>query len=180
MKQVWMSCVKDEFDLGHLIQTRAEFSHTIAVMDRIGGWIEEVSDEDGGAEHWRRAYGSFQRQSSAKDKITWKLSGHRDEFFLEAINWVCASLQDNHDWISEFSLVLQDNKIMEALSYDIEVSCVVHWELLWYALQFEQRFSERWCHPRNGQQGDWPSKPPSSFFPHRHKRQSTYFEGTKD
>ena len=26
---------------------------------------------------------------------------------MEAIKWVCASVRDNHNWISEFSLILQ-------------------------------------------------------------------------
>ena len=39
-KQVWTSLVKDDFDLAHLIQTKEIFLYAIAVMDRIGGWIE--------------------------------------------------------------------------------------------------------------------------------------------
>ena len=31
----------DRFDLETAIQTKAEFSHAIAVMDRMGGWEEE-------------------------------------------------------------------------------------------------------------------------------------------
>ena len=34
---------------------------------------------------------------------------------MEAINWVCASAKDNHEWISEFSLILQDSKILGVL-----------------------------------------------------------------
>ena len=36
-------------------------------------------------------------------------------------------------FFSEFSLVMQENKIPEALNYDIDVSCVVQWEMLWYS-----------------------------------------------
>ena len=39
------SCVKDEFDLTNLIQTKAEFSYGIAVMDRNGGWIDGRNEE---------------------------------------------------------------------------------------------------------------------------------------
>ena len=40
LKQVWTSYVKDEFDLVHLFQTKAEISFAIAIMDRIDGWVE--------------------------------------------------------------------------------------------------------------------------------------------
>ena len=29
---------------------------------------------------------------------------------MEAINWICAYFQEDHDWISELSLVMQENK----------------------------------------------------------------------
>ena len=50
LKQVWASHITEEFDLTHLIQTEAQFSHAIAVVDRIGGWIEEGRNGDGGSQ----------------------------------------------------------------------------------------------------------------------------------
>ena len=40
---------------------------------------------------------------------------------FKAIDWVSARFQDNHDSISEFSLVLQENQIRAALNCDIDV-----------------------------------------------------------
>ena len=40
---------------------------------------------------------------------------------MKAINLVCTSVQENHEWVSEFSLVLQESKILGALNYDIDV-----------------------------------------------------------
>ena len=37
---------------------------------------------------------------------------------MEAVDWVLADLQEDHDWISEFSLALQENKFLHALHYD--------------------------------------------------------------
>ena len=34
---------------------------------------------------------------------------------MEAINWTCPSVQDNHDWVSNFSLVLRYTIIKVAL-----------------------------------------------------------------
>ena len=49
---------------------------------------------------------------------------------MEAITCFCARIQHNHEWISEFSLVFQKNKIL-ALNYDVDVPCIVQWEMLW-------------------------------------------------
>ena len=41
LKKFWQSSVDDRFDLDNAIQTKAEFSHAIAVMDKLEGWEEE-------------------------------------------------------------------------------------------------------------------------------------------
>ena len=45
MKHFWTSFVEDTFDLDNAIQTKAGFSHAIAVMDIIGGWEEGDEQE---------------------------------------------------------------------------------------------------------------------------------------
>ena len=42
MRQFWQSFVDDRFNSEHAIQTKAEFSSAIAVMDKIGGWEKEI------------------------------------------------------------------------------------------------------------------------------------------
>ena len=41
LRQFWQSFVDDSFDLENALQTKAEFSYAIAVMDKIGGWEDE-------------------------------------------------------------------------------------------------------------------------------------------
>ena len=43
----------------------------------------------------------------------------------EAVNWVCTWVQQNHEGISEFSLILQENRFPEAMNYDFDVPCIV-------------------------------------------------------
>ena len=64
---------------------------------------------------------------------------------MEAVNRDCPSVQENHDWISEFFLAVQDNQILGKLNHDIDVQCILQWRLLWCsgAQRFEQRFAER-------------------------------------
>ena len=38
--------MEEKFDLDHAIQTKAEFSYAIEVMDRIGGWEEEEGEQE--------------------------------------------------------------------------------------------------------------------------------------
>ena len=99
LKPVWTSHVKDEFGLVHLIQTNAQFSCAIAVMDRIGGWIEEG-----------RHVGLFKGSHMQRPTLHGIIRNQKKNSIVEAVNSVCASVQDNHDCISEFFLVLQENK----------------------------------------------------------------------
>ena len=55
---------------------------------------------------------------------------------MEAINWACARVQDNHDLVPEFFHVLHDNRILGVLSFDIHVPCVVQWMLLWFHVSY--------------------------------------------
>ena len=114
LAQRWTSYVKDDFDLISSTHTKAEFSYAIAVLDRVGGWID--GDEEGSQIEarfaaslwiytkavilqWTKAHGNLQHQF----KLTrlWKQS-----------EWVCASFQ-------------VENKILVQLNDDIVVPCVV-------------------------------------------------------
>ena len=46
VKQFCLSFVEDKFDMDNVIQTKAQFSHVIAVMGKIGGWEEEESEQN--------------------------------------------------------------------------------------------------------------------------------------
>ena len=39
---------------------------------------------------------------------------------MEAVNWVCDDLFDDHEQLSEISLALRETTVLEALNYDIE------------------------------------------------------------
>ena len=135
LSQFWTCYAQDDFDLTNSIRTNAEFSYAIAVMDRVGGWIDgaEEGSQIGArfaASAWiytKAVIGNEKRHMEAFRYYTMNL-------IMEAINWVlCIYFQDDHDWISEYSLVMQENKILEALNYDIDVPCVVQWKKLWYS-----------------------------------------------
>ena len=70
-----------EFDLANLIQTKAIFSDATAVMDKIGGWIEEGGND-----------GSGKRRKSDR----WKTGGVHLDLFKNShmqLTRACGSLQ---------------------------------------------------------------------------------------
>ena len=44
---------------------------------------------------------------------------------MKTINWMCDDALDEHVWVSEQTLSLQETKVLEALRYDLEVPCIV-------------------------------------------------------
>ena len=52
---------------------------------------------------------------------------------MDAIKWVCAYFQENDDRNPEFSWMVQETKILEALNNDVDVPCVVQGWMWWYS-----------------------------------------------
>ena len=65
---------------------------------------------------------------------------------MEAINRICVRILDDHVWISEFNLMVQENKILELLGRDIEVLCVLQWCLLWFSVPIALTVTMRKSH----------------------------------
>ena len=133
MKQFGQSFVEDKFDLENAIQTKAELSYAIAVMDRVGGWEEE----DGEQENWvgPRFAASMWIYTKA---VMCNVQNHMQNFRIfklssikEAVNGMCDDAFDEHVWVSEGTISLHKTKVLEVLQYDIEIPCIVQWRMLW-------------------------------------------------
>ena len=48
----------------------------------------------------------------------------RNRVLLVNTNMLCLRVVDNHVWVSEYALAIQENKILQLPNYDIEVPCV--------------------------------------------------------
>ena len=68
----------------------------------------------------------------------------KKESLMEAVNWVCANTQDDHDWVSETFLVVHENEMFGELDYSVEVLSIVHRGFLWYSAPCS---SHRYIHP---------------------------------
>ena len=51
---------------------------------------------------------------------------------MEAVNWVCDDALDEHVWVSEQTITLQEATALEALQYDFEMRCIVHRRMSWF------------------------------------------------
>ena len=64
---------------------------------------------------------------------------------MESVSWVCEEATEGHEWVSELiTISLQENKILVALNYEIDVPCVVQWGLLWFSSpsRLNERFAD--------------------------------------
>ena len=52
---------------------------------------------------------------------------------MEAVNSVCDDALDEHVWVPEQTISLEEAKVLEALQYDREIPCQVQWEMLWFS-----------------------------------------------
>ena len=85
---------------------RQNFSSTIAVMDKIGGWEEE---------NW--VVSRFAASMWIYTK-TVKCNGQKQHAGLQvAVKWVCDAL-DDHVWVFELTKSCQEAKFLGALQYD--------------------------------------------------------------
>ena len=140
-RQLWQSFVDDGFDLEHDIQTKAEFSSAIAVMDNIGGWNEED------------LVGSRCAASMRIDTTAVICNGqnnmqecrlHKLRSIMEAVIWVCDDALDDHVWVSEPTISCKEAKVLELANPHI-----VEWCMFWFSDtdKSHSEVFERWSDP---------------------------------
>ena len=78
-------------------------------------------------------------QESTQDYLRRRLST-----IMESVGWVCEEAMEGHEWVSELNISMQEKEILVALSYEIDVPCVVQWRLLWFSSpsRLNQRFAD--------------------------------------
>ena len=52
---------------------------------------------------------------------------------MECVSWVTEDFLWEHEWVTETNVLWKENDILEALNYDIDVLCPLHWRLLWFS-----------------------------------------------
>ena len=55
-------------------------------------------------------------------------------FIMLCVNWVCAGTFDDHEWVSESTIAMQEEEVMGMeLDYENSVPCVVQWCMPWFS-----------------------------------------------
>ena len=47
----------------------------------------------------------------------------------EIVSRVCEDAMEDHEWVTELAVTLNENEILMALNYGIDVPCVIQWGL---------------------------------------------------
>ena len=108
LTQFGQSCVNDKFDLDNAIQTKAEFSCAMTVMDKIGGWEEE---------HCVGSRFAARMWTYTKAVIC---NGHN-----HMQNYRLLKFRSILERVSEFTILCREAKAMEALQHDLANPYVV-------------------------------------------------------
>ena len=130
LTQVWKLYVKDELDVTNLVQTEAQFSYAMAVMYRIGGWIEGGGIHVGGRQDGSQIGGRLAAciwVSFKHSHILWtNVRGHKRPLLWKPSTWfvqVC--------WITMVGSLSSHWHCMRKnhgdLNDDIEAPCIVQW-----------------------------------------------------
>ena len=108
-------------------QSKAVLSFAMTVMDKIDGWDEE----NGWVQKLQHASGSTPHACCVMDRnplrITWSEGSYPSR---KAFIWVCEEAFEVHEWVSELTISMQEEEILVALNYRIDVPCVVPWSML--------------------------------------------------
>ena len=52
---------------------------------------------------------------------------------VESVTWVTEGSLRQNGWITDTSVTLKENEILEALNYEIGVPCPLQWRLVWFS-----------------------------------------------
>ena len=109
----------------------ATFSFAMTVMNEVEGWNEE---------QWVGS--KFAASMWMYTKVVlcdWRGRGPPLDLkplltnIMESVSWVTDDFQWEHEWVTEPTVLLKENDILEALNYDIDVPCTLQWRLLWFS-----------------------------------------------
>ena len=107
------------------------FSFAVAVMDIIGGWDKKKEDENQIGARFGACVWFYANAVSSPRRKDMKNFIHTLHSVTEAINKTWAVLHGADGWSQQDSMELQECKLLKSLQYDIDVPCIIQWELLW-------------------------------------------------
>ena len=104
------------------------FSYVMTVMDKH----EECNEDQWVDSKFTTCNRSYKKtvlcdaRGSTQEILKRKLS-----IIMESVSSFYEDVLRDHEWITELSVILKDYEILTTVSYDLDVSCVIHWGLWW-------------------------------------------------
>ena len=97
---------------------KATFSNAMAVIDKVEGW------KDLAASMWIYTMAALCNGRKRNPPLDMQ---NILAILIESVSWVTEDLQWDHERNTETKVTMKENLILEALHYDIEVSCPLQW-----------------------------------------------------
>ena len=113
------------------VQSKAVFSYAVTVMDKICGWEDEETwvGSKFAACMWIYNIGVV----TGRQKPTPEIQEYLKRQLLSIVlctSWVCAGTFDDHEWVSESAIAIEEKVMGREFDYENCVSCVVQWCML--------------------------------------------------
>ena len=116
-----------------LVVPKATFSFAMTVMDKVEGWNEEKClGSKFASSMWIYTKAVLCDGCGRGPPLDLK---PLISIIMESVSCVIEDILWEHEWVTEPSVLLKENDILEALNYDIDVPCPVQWGLLWFSAQ---------------------------------------------
>ena len=114
----------------------------MTVMDKVEGWNEEkwVGTKFAACMWVYTEAVLCDGQGPTQEGLRRRLSTIR-----ESVSWVCEDALWEHEWVTELDVILEENEILEALNYDLDVPCSIQWGLVvLLTLATQSNIPKRW------------------------------------
>ena len=59
---------------------------------------------------------------------------------VESVTWLTEGSLCEHEWITDTTVTLKENEILEALNYEFDVPCLLQWGLSWFSAPINHKF----------------------------------------
>ena len=117
------------------VQSNAVFSYAMTIIDKICGWEDEEKRvcSKFAACMWVYTKEVFTRVQIPSPEVEEYLK-RRVLSIMLCMNWVCAGTFDDHEWVSENTIIQHVEEVMgRELDHEIGIPYVVHWCMFWFS-----------------------------------------------
>ena len=119
---MWLLAVDDDalWEYRYPHRTKAGFSYMTVLLDKAQSWTDNDDDEEGSSIIGAKLAGCLWIFSMAVKNNWFPAVGEERERLIHDMTRLGARAEEDHVWVSEVNMVLQEQKNLECLQYDIK------------------------------------------------------------